>query len=322
MKAIQYHTLGGPEVLVYEDVPRPTAGPGEVLLRVHAVGVNPADWRARAGFPDVPENLRPTIPLPSIPGSDVSGTIEALGPNVTAFHEGDAVYGMLRFPRGGRVYAEYATAPVTDLALKPAAIDHLQAAAIPMAALTARQLLSPDVKAGQTVFINGAAGGVGHVAVQLAKFKGARVIGVASGSHMAFLRELGVDECIDYTVTPIEQMAHDVDVVFDTVGGQHGDRLLGVLKRGGRLIPINVGHYSAKHAAEAGVILGTSHQQRLHSDTTQLDEIGSLIATGRLRVAIDTVFPLSEARKAHERGEAGHLRGKIVLRVREAGENA
>ena len=317
MKAIQIYSEGGPEVLVYEDVPRPTAGPGEVLIRVYAAGVNPADWRARAGFPDIPEQFRhaiPHIPRPSIPGLDVSGIVEAVGSDVTEFHEGDAVYGMVRFPGGGKGYAEYTTAPVTDLARKPATIDHLQAAAVPMAALTAWQMLYLDLEAGQTVLINGAAGGVGHFAVQLAKLKGARVIGVAAGRHAAFLRELGVDEFIDYTVAPVEQIVHAIDVVFDTVGGEN-NRLLSVLKRGGRFIPINIGNYSAERAFEAGITIGTGHQQALQSSGAQLAEIGTLIDAGQIRVVIDTVVPLAEARKAHERGEAGHIRGKIVLRV-------
>ncbi|MBO0791964.1 MAG: NADP-dependent oxidoreductase [Ktedonobacteraceae bacterium] len=318
MKAIQVYETGGPEVLIYENVPRPVAGPGEVLIRVYAVGTNPAEWRGRAGFPGVPEELLrtfPPIPRPYIPGTDVSGIVEAVGPDVTRFHEGDAVYGMLRFPQGGRAYAEYTTAPVTDIALKPATIDHIHAAAIPMAALTAWQLLCPDLEAGQTVLINGAAGGVGHFAVQLAKLKGARVIGVASGRNAAFLRDMGVDEFVDYTTTPVEQTVHDVDLVFDTVGGEQGDRLLSVLRRGGRLIPINIGNYSDVHIAEAGVIRGTSHQRRLYPSGEQLTEIGKLIDAGNLRVFVEKVFPLSEARKAHEFVESHHLRGKMVLNI-------
>ncbi|GHO68292.1 NADPH:quinone reductase [Ktedonobacter sp. SOSP1-52] len=316
MKAIRIHRSGGPEVLEYEEVPRPIAGPGEVLLRVCAAGVNPADWRGRAGFPDLPEHLRPTLPRPSTPGFDASGIVEAVGPGVTEFQEGDAVYGMIRFLSRSSTYAEYTTAPVTDLAFKPATIDHLQAAAVPMAALTAWQFLYQDLEPGQTVLINGAAGGVGHFAVQLAKIKGAHVIAVASSRHEVFLRELGVGEYIDYTATPVEQAARNVDLVYDTVGGANGDRLLSVLKRGGRLVGINIGNYSAERAAWLGITIGTKHPS-LHPDTAQLAEIGHLIDTGQVRVAIDAVVPLSEAYKAHVRGEAGHMRGKIVLHVGE-----
>jgi len=298
------------------------AGPGEVLIRVSAVGVNPPDWYIRSGYANLPEAIRLSLStrfsLPIIPGSDVSGIVEAVGPEVTTFHKGDAVYGLIRFPSGGvpaGAYAEYITAPVAHLALKPTTIDHLQAAAVPMAALTAWQMLYLDLEAGQTVLVNGAAGGVGHFAVQLAKVKGARVIGTASGGHAAFLRELGVDEFIDYIVAPVEQVVHDIDVVFDTVGGEN-NRLLSVLKRGGRFVPVNIGNYSAERASEAGITIGTSHHQALQSSGVQLAEIGKLIDTGQVHVAIDTVVPLAEAHKAHERGEAGHIRGKIVLRVR------
>jgi NADPH:quinone reductase-like Zn-dependent oxidoreductase len=188
-----------------------------------------------------------------------------------------------------------------------------------MAALTAWQFLYQDLEPGQTVLINGAAGGVGHIAVQLARLKGARVIAVASGRHEAFLRELVIDEFIDYTATPIEQAVRNVDLVYDTVGGANGERLLSVLKRGGRLIPINIGNYPAERAAQLGITIGAG-RPRLHPDTAQLAEVGRLIDAGRLRVAIDTVVPLSQAREAHIRGESGHLRGKIVLSVVEEGQ--
>lgn len=316
MHAIRVHVDGGPEALVYEDVPRPTAGPGEVLIGVHAAGVNPADLHARSGFKNIPEAFRKAIPpvrRPGIPGLDVSGVVEEVGPGVTAFQPGDAVYGMLNFPLSGNAYAEYTTASVADLALKPRTIDHVHAAAIPMAALTAWQLLIPDLEAGQTVLVNGAAGGVGHFAVQLAKLKGAHVIGVASRTHAEFLLQLGVDTFIDYTAGPI-QVTHAVDIVFDTVGGEN-THLLSLIKRGGRLIPITISYTSPEQATAAGVTLGTSHGQRLYSSGPQLAEIANLIDAGQLRVAIDTVVPLPEAYKAHQRAEAGHVQGKIVLRV-------
>jgi NADPH:quinone reductase-like Zn-dependent oxidoreductase len=324
MKAVQIHTYGGPDVLVYEDVPRPTAGPGEVLIRVFAVGVNPPDWYIRSGYANMPEAIRLSLStrflLPVIPGSDVSGIVEAVGPEVTAFHEGDAVYGLIRFPSGGipaGAYAEYITAPVAHLALKPTSIDHLQAAAVPMAALTAWQGIveHTNLKAGQTVLINGAAGGVGHFAVQLAKAKGAKVIGVASRRHEAFLRELGADEFIDYTTASVEQVAHDVDLVIDTVGTVGENPLLGTLRRGGTLVWIGLRPLKnaiATERTEAGV---TIEKIQVRSNGAHLAEIGNLIDAGRVRVTIDTVVPLAEARKAHVRGEAGHVHGKIVLRV-------
>ncbi len=317
MKAIQVHTFGNPEVLTYDDVPRPVVGPGEVLIRVHAAGVNPGDWKQRSGLENIPEEMRAAYlpPLPYIPGWDVSGVVEKVGPGVGAFREGDAVYGMLRFPsQTASAYAEYVTAPATDLARKPASIDHVAAAAMPMVALTAWQALfeHAEMEAGQTVLVNGAAGGVGHFAVQLAKARGARVIGVASGRHEAFLRELGVDQYIDYTATAVEKAAQDVDLIIDMIGGENLDRLLDVLKRGGTLIQISGGNYSSEHAAAAGV---TVKRMQVRSNGAQLGEIGELVDAGHIRVAIDTVVPLAEAYRAHRRAEEQHIQGKIVLKV-------
>ncbi|GHO70400.1 NADPH:quinone reductase [Ktedonobacter sp. SOSP1-52] len=302
---------------MYEEVPRSRVAPGEVLIRIAAVGVNPSDWRTRTGHADIPEDLRPPRhALPLILGHDVSGIIEAVGPEVTAFHEGNAVYGMIHFPGGGGAYAEYVAIDAKDLAPKPVTIDHLQAAAVPTVALTAWQALfvHANLEAGQTILVNGVAGGVGHFAVQLAKAKGARVIGVASGRNAAFLRELGVDHFIDYTATPVEKAAHDVDLVVDTVGGEQGDRLLDVLGRGGKLIAVFLGQYSAEHAAKAGVI---AQLFQVRPNAAHLIEIGGLIDAGRVRVAVEAVLPLAQASKAHELSENHHVRGKIVLRVAE-----
>jgi len=323
MKAIQVHIYGGPEVLTYEEVPRPIAGPGEVLLRVAAAGVNPSDWKTRSGFADFPENRRPPRPsLPLILGHDISGVVEAVGPDVTTFQPGDAVYGQTRLGEalaGGAgasigAYAEYTTTFATNLAPKPATIDHLHAAAVPTAALTAWQALFEygKLEAGQSVLINGAAGGVGHLAVQLAKARGARVIAVASGRRETFLREIGADHFIDYTTTSLEQAANEVDLVLDAVGAKEGDHLLNVLKQGGRLVPIFLGHYPAERAAEASITISLC---LMHPDAAQLSEIGKLIDAGHVHVALEKVVPLWEARQAHEHGERGHLRGKIVLRV-------
>jgi NADPH:quinone reductase-like Zn-dependent oxidoreductase len=325
MKAIRIHTFGGPEVLVYEDVPRPTAGSGEVLIRVFAAGLYPGDWYIRSGYANLPETIGRSLlsrfSLPLIPGTQVSGIVETVGPDVSTFHEGDAVYGLIRFPSGGSpagAYAEYITAPAAHLALKPASIDHIQAAAVPMAALTVWQGIveHTNLKAGQTVLVNGAAGGTGHFAVQLAKARGARVIGVASRRHETFLRELGVDEFIDYTTTSPEQAAHDVDLVIDTVGTTGENPLLVTLKHGGILLwiglrPLKNGIVGTEHT-EAGV---TIEKMQVRSNGAHLAAIGELIDAGQLHIAIDTIVPLMEAPEAHERGEAGHLRGIIVLRV-------
>lgn len=318
MKAIRIHAYGSPEVLQYENVPRPTPGPGEVLIRVHAVGFNPGDWLIRTGHehPSIPENLRPQLSLPYILGNDISGIVETVGSGVTAFQKDDAVYGMIGFPYTGGGYAEYATTSEANLARKPETIDHIQAAGVPMAGLTAWQELFEHARLeeGQTILINGAAGGVGHFAVQLAKAKGARVIGVASGRHETFLRGLGVDVFIDYTTTPLEQAGHVADLVLDTVGGEQGTRLFSVLKRGGTLVPIFLGNYSPEQAAAAGVTIGG---KQVRPDAVHLDQISRLIDSGHIRIAIDTIFSLSEAQKAHQRYMSHHMRGKIILRVGE-----
>jgi NADPH:quinone reductase-like Zn-dependent oxidoreductase len=332
MKAIRLHGFGGPEVLRHEEVPVPEPGPGEVLVRVHAAGLNPPDWYAREGMPDVPPELRPPFALPLIPGTDVSGVVEAVAPGVDGFAAGDEVFGLLRFPAAlqAGAYAEYVTAPASDLALKPASVDHVQAAALPMSGLTAWQYLielghdhpSPFQEArhrpmalgeGTTVLVNGAAGGVGHLALQLAKWKGARVVAVASGAHEAFLRELGADEFIDYTKERPEEAVRDLDPVLDTVGGPHSRRFLRTLRRGGALYPVYFGEFDDEENAALGVTV-TATQVRANG--AQLAELGRLLDAGTLRVAIDSTFPLEDARAAHARAARGHIRGKIVLETR------
>jgi NADPH:quinone reductase-like Zn-dependent oxidoreductase len=328
MKAIRLHEFGGPEVLRYDDVPIPAPKPGEVLVRVHAVGLNPPDWYLRDGMPGIPPELRPPVAFPAIPGSDVSGVVAAVAADVAGFSVGDEVFGMLRFPSfDGRAYAEYVAAPATDLARKPAGIDHVHAAGAAMSGLTAWQHLvelghdHPNplqeaqhrpvpLDAGMTVLVNGAAGGVGHLGLQLAKWKGARVIAVASGAHEPFLRDLGADEFIDYTTTRPEEAVRDVDLVLDTLGGPGSSRFLRTLKRGGALYFVFVAAYDPAEVARRGV---TTSGTQVRSNGAQLEELGRLLDTGTLRVAIDSTFPLADARKAHERAARGHLQGKIVL---------
>lgn len=330
MKAIRLHEFGGPEVLRYEEAPIPQLGPGEVLVHVHAVGINPPDWYLRDGYKMLPPEWRPPVPLPAIPGSDVSGVVEAVATDVQSFSVGDEVFGMIRFPSFGdsRAYAEYVAAPASDLARKPAGIDHVRAAGAPMSGLTAWQFLielghdhpnpfqtgahRPVPLNGKTVLVNGAAGGVGHFAVQLAKWKGAHVIAVASGAHGSFLRELGADEFINYTETPPEDVAHDVDLVLDTLGGPTTGRFLRTLKRSGALFPVFLGFSDAEEAAKLGV---TVSMTQVRSNGPQLAEFGRLLDSGTVRVAIDSTFLLADARRAHERAARGHIKGKIVLTV-------
>ncbi|MCB8837248.1 NADP-dependent oxidoreductase [Aurantimonas sp. VKM B-3413] len=331
MKAVRLHAFGGPEVLRYEDAPMPEPHPGEVLVRVHAIGLNPPDWYLRDGFRSLPPEWQPHPRFPLIPGSDISGVVESVGEGVTAFAAGDAVYAMARFPAdvmdGGKAYAEYVSVPVADLARKPERIDHVHAGAAPMSLLTAWQFLidlghgkpnpfqpfrhEPVPLAGRTVLVNGAGGGVGHLAVQLAKWRGARVIAVASGKHEALMRDLGADQFIDYTSTAAEAVVRDVDLVLDTVGGRKTARFLSVLKRGGALFPVfPLGFDAQDEADRLGVTVSTT---QVRSSGAQLAEAARLLDDGTVRVVIDSTYPLTEAARAHERAESGSIQGKIVL---------
>lgn len=308
MKAVRIHAYGGPEVLTYEDAPYPTVGDGEVLIRVHATSVNPFDVAMRAGYMAAYFNL----PLPLILGTDVSGVVEDVGAGVTQFAHGDTVYARTGVSREG-AYAEYALAPATDVAVKPTSLDHMHAAAIPHVILTAWQALieAANLSEGQTVLIHGAAGGVGHMAVQLAKLRGARVIGTAS-VNIDFVRWLGVDQAIDYASNRFEQGLHDVDVVLDLIGGDTQERSWSVLKPGGILIS-TVQAPSQETAAAHGM------RQQLVFTTPPigkvLTEVAALVDAGQIKPEVSAMFPLSEIRKAHALIEGKHTRGKIALQV-------
>lgn len=331
MKAVRQHEFGGPDVLKYEDAPVPTLAAGDVLIRVHAVGINPPDAYLRDGYKMLPPAWQPKVEFPLILGTDVSGVVESVADDVTEFKPGDEVYSMVRFPTGlagqSRAYAEYVTAPASEVALKPAGIDHAHAAAAPMSLLTAWQFLvdlghdvqnplqpnrhEPVPLAGKTVLVNGAGGGVGHFVVQLAKWKGAKVMAVASARQEAFVRSLGADEFIDYTRRAPEETASAVDLVVDCVGGPTTGRFLKVLKRGGALFPIfPLGFNGAEEAMKLGVIVSTT---QVRSSGKQLETLSRLLDDGTVRVAIDSEYPLHDARAAHERAAAGHLAGKLVL---------
>lgn len=306
MKAVRIHSYGGPETLVYEDAPVPEPAADEVLIRVHAASVNPVDWKIRDGYGK--ENFKHNLPL--ILGWDVAGTIEAIGSQVQQFKEGDAVYGYTSLLRDG-AYAEFIVAKPTEIALKPTTLDFVQSAALPVVALTAWQALfdTADLTANQRVLIHGASGGVGSIAVQLAKHKGAYVIGTASARNADFLRQLGTDEIIDYQSTQFETVVRDVDVVLDTIGGDTQERSFGVLRKDGWLVSI-VSPPSQEKAAQYGVrstMLGNK------PNAAQLGEIAKLVDSGKLYIHVETVLPLSEARQAHEMSQSGRTRGKIVL---------
>ncbi|MBV7694591.1 NADP-dependent oxidoreductase [Streptomyces sp. TRM70350] len=307
MRAISQDVLGGPEVLKEAEVPRPTPRPNEVLVRVRAAGVNPTDWKHRAtgGFLGEP---------PFILGWDVSGVVEQTGIGVALFRPGDEVFGMLPYPFGHGSHAEYVIAPARALAPKPAGIDHTQAGALPLVSLTAWQALveRADLRPGQRVLIHAAAGGVGHVAVQIAKARGAYVIGTASAGKHDFLREIGVDEPVDYRATDFAEAVHDVDVVLDTIGGDYSVRSLRVLRPGGivvSILPIGSDDFHAE-AERLGV---RAIRMLVDADHHGMRAIAGLIEDDRLRATIAGTFPLAEAAKAHQVGDTGRTTGKLVL---------
>ncbi|MFI5938714.1 NADP-dependent oxidoreductase [Streptomyces uncialis] len=310
MCAISQDVLGGPEVLkeVRLDVPEP--GPNELLVRVHAAGLNPTDWKHRASgaFLGTP---------PFVLGWDVSGVVETVGTGVTLFRAGDDVFGMLPHPHGAGAHAEYVTGPARAFAHKPPAIDHVQAAALPLASLTAWQALvdTARIRAGQRVLIHAAAGGVGHLAVQIAKARGAFVIGTASAGKHDFLRDLGADEVIDYQESDFAEAVSDVDVVLDTIGGDYRTRSLRTLRRGGVLVSLQL-HAKTELAEEARRLGVRAEVMIVEADHAGMNAIADLVRTGRLRAAIAQTFPLAEAAKAHELGETGRTAGKLVLVVR------
>ncbi|MEV2222374.1 NADP-dependent oxidoreductase [Nocardia vinacea] len=295
MLAITQQTFGGPEVLEIVEVDRPSAGPGEVVVRVAATGMNAADWKLRSGL------VRKLGDPPFTLGFDVSGIVDAVGAGVERFRVGDEVYGMVLSRSGG--YAEYVVAQADILAPKPAILDHIHAAAVPTAVLTAWQGLT-EVVAGQRVLVHAAAGGVGHFAVQIAKDRGAYVIGTARAANHEFLREIGADEVIDYTTTDFAEVVRDVDVVFDLVGGDYGSRSLPVLAADGRLID-----------AQGNDAEDDPRYERLYVDLSgrDLGELAAWFEAGRLHVEIDQVLPMAEVVKAHHLSESGRVRGKIVL---------
>jgi NADPH2:quinone reductase len=311
MKAVQMHVFGDVDVLHYEEVERPLPQAGEVLVRVRAAGINSVDWGARS-YPMPSTTGAAGARLPYILGWDLSGDVVSLGAGVTHFALGNAVYGMPRFPGEAKAYSEYTAAPVSDLARKPEQLTHQEAAAVPMAALSAWQALFDiaHLQAGQTVFIPGGAGGVG----QLAKWKGARVITTTSTRNVAFVWELGADVFIDYTRASGASMVQEVDVVLDMMGEDVLRQAFGEVKRGGWVVSLLRAHreLGEQLAAQAGVHFAFI---LVHPPGEQLAEIASLFDTGQLHVHIEAVFPLQDVAQAHKLSEGRHVRGKLVLTI-------
>ncbi len=299
MQAVLIRETGTPEVLHYEQADRPAPGDGQVLIRVRAASVNPADWKARRGLSETR--------LPAVLGRDVSGTVELS--RADGFAEGDDVFGYV----AGGGYAEFATASASTIARKPPRLSHEQAAALPVAGLTAWQALFDRgaLERGQTALIAGAAGGVGHLGVQFAKHVGARVIGTGSSRNRDFVLGLGADEYVDYTEQDVGEAVSAVDVAFDTVGGDTTQTLVPTLRDGGILVTIANAppeEMARAHGARAELLV-------MIPNAEQLARIAELVASGEVRVEISEVLPLTEVQRAHELSESGHTRGKIVLTV-------
>ncbi|KAB1140341.1 NADP-dependent oxidoreductase [Streptomyces luteolifulvus] len=309
MRAISQDVLGGPGVLREVRIERPAPRPNEVLVRVRAAGVNPTDWKHRqtGGFLGEP---------PFVLGWDVSGVVEAVGIGVARFTPGDEVFGMLPYPFGHGSHAEYVTGPARAFTRKPAGIDHTQAGALPLVSLTAWQALveNAELRRGQRVLIHAAAGGVGHVAVQIAKARGAYVVGTASAGKHDFLREIGVDEAIDYRETDVAEAVKDVDVVLDTIGGDTSVRSLRVLRPGGvtvSILPVGSDEFH-EEADRLGVRAVRMLVDASHSG---MRAIAELVEAGKLRATIAGTFPLADAAEAHRLGDTGRTTGKLVLTV-------
>lgn len=310
MKAAVIREFGPATNLGIEEVARPTAGDGEVLVRVHAAGINPIDYKTRMGT-GVNRGWKGS-PFPLILGWDLSGeVVESRSPQ---FHPGDAVFSLARFPAVGAAYAEYAAVPAKDLAMKPHSLDHIHSAAIPLAALTAWQALfdHAGLHAGQTVLVHAAAGGVGHLAVQLARNAGARVIATASARNREFVLSLGADQFIDYTTEKFEDHARDVDVVFHTIAADQRPRSWSVLRKGGWLVAIT-GQIPEDEPASHGA---NGRFVSVRPNGIQLAKLARMADAGTLRVSVEKTFPLEDVANAHRQLELGRTRGKLVITLR------
>lgn len=308
MKAVRMHIRAGPESLVYEDAPAPVTGPGDALVRVHAAGITPTEFTWNSTF--TTRNKKDRLPI--VPAFEVAGVVEKAGPGASGVAKGDSVHGLLDFWRDGAA-AEYVAVRASDLAPKPRSLSFEYSAAIPLSGLTAWQCLFDYAKVskGDAVLIHGAGGGVGTFAVQLARWRGATVFATCSREKAELVRSLGADSVIDYASARFQDEVHGLDAVLDTVGGEVLEDSWGVLRPGGSLVTI-VGEAPEEKAFEYGV---KGFSILVEPNRAELGEIAQLVDSGEVKPVVDAVFPLSQARVAYERGQRGHQRGKLVLKV-------
>lgn len=307
MKALRYHAFGGVEQLVIDDIPMPEPAADEILVKVSGSGVNPLDWKLMGG-------MMPNLPLPKTTGSEFSGVIEKMGSEVKGYDIGDEVYGSATYGLAGGTAAEYFVAKVGTFSKKPGLLDLADAAGVPIAGLTAWQALfeKGNVQSGQRVLIHAGAGGVGSVAIQLARWKGAHVIATGSASSQHFIEELGADEFIDYKTTKFEDVVKDVDMVFGTIPGETLEKSHLVLKKGGVVVtivgmPSNVAEYEAEGKKVVELYMQPSE--------SQLVELAGLVDGDLVRLVVSTMLPLERGKEAYVESMGGHARGKIILKV-------
>lgn len=308
MKAVRIHTYGGQEVLTVEDAPMPEIGERDLLVRVVASAINPVDWKIRAGY------LKDMLPyqFPIILGWDVSGVVEAVGSGVTKFKPGDAIYSRPNILRNGS-YAEFIAIDENEAAFKPKTISHACAASLPLAGITAWDVLikTANIQAGQRVLIHAGSGGVGSLAIQLAKAHGAHVVATTSGKNIPLVKSLGADQLVDYRSQQFDHVVHEMDVVFDTIGGEVQEKSWASLKAGGILVSIvspPSAELAAAHSARAGFVF-------IQPDAEVLTQLAALVDAGKMRPIIAAEFALEDIVKAHALSESGRADGKIVLHV-------
>jgi NADPH:quinone reductase-like Zn-dependent oxidoreductase len=324
MKAVRIHAFGGPEVLQLEDVARPVPAADEILIQVHASGVNPVDWVVREGGNDA---LRAYLTLPLTLGWDAAGVVAEVGSEVAGFRVGDAVYGVPNFPGNGS-YAEYCAAKASQFAHKPQSLDFAAAAGVPLAGLTAWTALFAhgQLQPGQRVLIQGASGGVGSFAVQFAKAKGAYVIGTASADNLDYLKQLGADEAIDYRGQPVEELVHDVDMVLEASPLRDNAarvRAVAMLKKGGIFVSVNL-DFPFDEEMQAALAQQQATGALVANQPRQewLQEMAQLIDAGQVQVFVNQVYPLAQVAEAHRKSQTWHVRGKLVLEINPSDEPA